>query len=54
MGIEEVSEITEVWFSDINAVIAHTFALDLWVLEIVDIEVQFCLQTQETNKNKDV
>lgn len=55
MGIQEVSEIIEIWFSDINAVIAHKFVLDLWVLEIVVTEVQpsLCLQTQETNKTKD-
>lgn len=35
--------------------IAHNFALDLWVLEIVFTEVQpcLCLQIQETNENED-
>lgn len=56
MGIQEVSEITEISFSGINAMTAHNFALDLWVLEIVVTEVQpsLCLQTQETKKTKDV
>lgn len=55
MGIQEVSENIEIRFSDIDAVIAHNFALDLWVLEIVFTEVQpcLCLQIQETNENED-
>lgn len=55
VGIQEISEIIEIWFSDINAVIAQNFAFDWWVLEIVVTEVQqsLRLQTQETNKTKD-
>lgn len=51
---QEVFENIEIWFSNIDAVIAHSFALDLRVLETFFTEIQpsLCLQTQETSKTK--